>query len=389
MLGDDTSQPAIGTTEAKRLISQEKVDVLTGCLSSGVGLAVSATAEENGVFFLAIGTHDTNITGPKANKVTFRTTCSNAMLANAVGPALVKKGTVLQQDIGAVAFDKQKDSERVGRACFGIVQGGPVAAIHSSTTAILLNNAGTVTVPGSSGFTVSGISGSAGTAYFYVNAAFTKFWVSIDAGAGGATWQDGSGTNKTTAQIVAGTGGYTTGGLTGPFDAFFEFYSAGNTGVASLIPIASWPAAAPTGAVDITGGLATKLLPATPGGEVSAVFTCPNTTSGTIECSLTGTSGWFSAGGGNSGAGGTLTAGTEPTGQQGLATTYYFRDSGNTANQGIPQLLFSITPPSGVGSLVATDSLLLRGVTQPSTTYSFTGGADTKIYVAAAFPGGK
>jgi branched-chain amino acid transport system substrate-binding protein len=90
--GDDTNQPAVGSNEAKRLISQEKVDVLTGCLSSGVGLAVSALAEENGVFFLAIGTHDTNITGPKANKVTFRATCSNAMLANAVGPALLKKG---------------------------------------------------------------------------------------------------------------------------------------------------------------------------------------------------------------------------------------------------------------------------------------------------------
>jgi len=90
--GDDTSAPAVGSNEARRLISQEKVDVLTGCLSSGVGLAVSAIAEESGVFFLAIGTHDTNITGPKANKVTFRATCSNAMLANAVGPALVKKG---------------------------------------------------------------------------------------------------------------------------------------------------------------------------------------------------------------------------------------------------------------------------------------------------------
>jgi len=90
--GDDASQPSIGSNEAKRLISQEKVDVLTGCLSSGVGLAVSAIAEENGVFFLAIGTHDTNITGPKANRVTFRATCSNAMLANAVGPALLKKG---------------------------------------------------------------------------------------------------------------------------------------------------------------------------------------------------------------------------------------------------------------------------------------------------------
>jgi branched-chain amino acid transport system substrate-binding protein len=90
--GDDASKPATGTTEAKRLISQEKVDVLTGCLSSAVGLAVSATAEENNVFFMAIGTHDTNITGPKAHRVTFRQTCSNAMLANAVGPELLKHG---------------------------------------------------------------------------------------------------------------------------------------------------------------------------------------------------------------------------------------------------------------------------------------------------------
>ncbi|MBV8601211.1 MAG: ABC transporter substrate-binding protein [Candidatus Eremiobacteraeota bacterium] len=92
VLGDDASKPAVGTNEAKRLISQEKVDLLTGCLSSAVGLAVSATAAENGTFFLAIGTHDTNITGPKAQPVTFRTTCSNAMLANAVGPALLKYG---------------------------------------------------------------------------------------------------------------------------------------------------------------------------------------------------------------------------------------------------------------------------------------------------------
>jgi branched-chain amino acid transport system substrate-binding protein len=90
--GDDASKPANGTTEAKRLISQDKVDLLTGCLSSAVGLAVSATAQENNTFFLAIGTHDTNITGPKAHRVTFRQTCSNAMLANAVGPELLKHG---------------------------------------------------------------------------------------------------------------------------------------------------------------------------------------------------------------------------------------------------------------------------------------------------------
>jgi branched-chain amino acid transport system substrate-binding protein len=90
--GDDANQPAVGSNEAKRLISQEKVDVLTGCLSSAVGLAVSAISQENGVFFLAIGTHDTNITGPKANRVCFRTTCSNAMLASAIGPALLRHG---------------------------------------------------------------------------------------------------------------------------------------------------------------------------------------------------------------------------------------------------------------------------------------------------------
>ncbi len=90
--GDDANAAATGTTEAKRLITQEKVDVLTGCLSSAVGLAVSATASENNTFFLAVGTHDTNITGPKAHRVTFRQTCSNAMLANAVGPELLKHG---------------------------------------------------------------------------------------------------------------------------------------------------------------------------------------------------------------------------------------------------------------------------------------------------------
>jgi branched-chain amino acid transport system substrate-binding protein len=90
--GDDASAPATGSTEARRLIVQEKVDILAGCLSSGVGLAISNTCEQLGMFFLAIGTHDTNITGQGAHHVTFRQTCSNAMLANAVGPALLKSG---------------------------------------------------------------------------------------------------------------------------------------------------------------------------------------------------------------------------------------------------------------------------------------------------------
>ena len=86
--GDDAAKPATGTTEAKRLMSQEKVDLLTGCLSSAsVSPSPRPRRREQHALFLAVGTHDTNITGPKAHRVTFRQTCSNAMLANAVGPA--------------------------------------------------------------------------------------------------------------------------------------------------------------------------------------------------------------------------------------------------------------------------------------------------------------
>ena len=90
--GDDASKPATGVNEEKRLVLQEKVDLTTGGLSSAVGLAVSATAQELGVLFIAIGTHDTNITGAKVNRVCFRTTCSLQMLANATCPSLLKYG---------------------------------------------------------------------------------------------------------------------------------------------------------------------------------------------------------------------------------------------------------------------------------------------------------
>ncbi|MBV8424706.1 MAG: ABC transporter substrate-binding protein [Candidatus Eremiobacteraeota bacterium] len=90
--GDDASKPATGVNEEKRLVLQEKVDVTTGGLSSAVGLAVSATAQELGTLFIAIGTHDTNITGAKVNRACFRTTASLQMLANATCPSLLKYG---------------------------------------------------------------------------------------------------------------------------------------------------------------------------------------------------------------------------------------------------------------------------------------------------------
>lgn len=90
--GDDTSKPATGVDETKRLVMEAGVDVLCGGLSSAVGLAVSATAQELGTLFVAIGTHDTNITGKLVNRVCFRTTASLQMLANATCPSLLQYG---------------------------------------------------------------------------------------------------------------------------------------------------------------------------------------------------------------------------------------------------------------------------------------------------------
>jgi branched-chain amino acid transport system substrate-binding protein len=72
VVADDASKPAVGTTEARRLIGPEAVDVLLLGTSSAVTLAVGPLAEQAGVFTLAIGAQDTNITGDKAQRVLYR-----------------------------------------------------------------------------------------------------------------------------------------------------------------------------------------------------------------------------------------------------------------------------------------------------------------------------
>ena len=69
---DDGSKPATATTEARRLISQESVDVLFGGTSSANGAAVSAIALDSGIFNLLLGPQDSALTGIKATKLTYR-----------------------------------------------------------------------------------------------------------------------------------------------------------------------------------------------------------------------------------------------------------------------------------------------------------------------------
>ncbi len=81
---DTAAKTDIAIPAARKLVEQDKVDVLVGEVSSNVGLALSAYAQSAGIVFVASGTHDTTITGSKANLSCFRTTAANAMLANAV-----------------------------------------------------------------------------------------------------------------------------------------------------------------------------------------------------------------------------------------------------------------------------------------------------------------
>lgn len=89
---DDTSKPAVGTTEARRLIGQENVDVLMGGTSSAVALAIGPLAQQAGVFLLDIGAQDTNITGDKANRVAFRFAPNVQMQVRALSQRILSFG---------------------------------------------------------------------------------------------------------------------------------------------------------------------------------------------------------------------------------------------------------------------------------------------------------
>lgn len=90
--GDDTSKPAVGSTEGRRLIGQENVDVLMGGTSSAVALALGPLAEEAGIFLLDIGGQDTSITGEKANRVAYRFAPNVQMQIRALSQRILSMG---------------------------------------------------------------------------------------------------------------------------------------------------------------------------------------------------------------------------------------------------------------------------------------------------------
>ncbi len=101
VFGDDASNPATGTTEARRLITQENVDVLYGGTSSAVGGALEPLTLDAGIFNLSLGPQDSSITGAKASKLTYRFGPNVRMLLQPVlrrALALGKKWYFIQAD---------------------------------------------------------------------------------------------------------------------------------------------------------------------------------------------------------------------------------------------------------------------------------------------------
>ena len=103
---DDTSRPAIGTTEARRLISQENVDVLMLGTYSAITLEVGPLAQQTGIFTVAIGPQDTSITGEKAQRVLFRFAPNVEMQVRAVAQRLLAVGKKWYFFINDFAYGK-------------------------------------------------------------------------------------------------------------------------------------------------------------------------------------------------------------------------------------------------------------------------------------------
>lgn len=95
---DSKSDPAVGATEAQRLIDQHKVHIIIGSYSSGIAEAASTVAERNGVIYWEIGSVAVNLT-QKGYKYFFRTVGDAATYAaadidylkNSFAPAIGKK----------------------------------------------------------------------------------------------------------------------------------------------------------------------------------------------------------------------------------------------------------------------------------------------------------
>ncbi|GAC1590240.1 MAG: hypothetical protein NVS3B28_17050 [Candidatus Velthaea sp.] len=134
VFGDDASKPAVATTEARRLIGQENVDVLFGGTSSANGLALEPLTLELGTFFMALAPQDSSITGAKASKLTYRFGPNVRMLLKPLTRRVLaqgKKWFFIQADY-ALGKDAYNQLSQILRAAGGTEAGVDVVKLGTT-----------------------------------------------------------------------------------------------------------------------------------------------------------------------------------------------------------------------------------------------------------------
>ena len=87
---DTEVDPATGVDKLQRLVTRDNIDVAMGGVSSSVAIKMGQWASQNGVFFVASGSHSDATTGSSCAKYMFRTPSSNTMLARTAGSAFAE-----------------------------------------------------------------------------------------------------------------------------------------------------------------------------------------------------------------------------------------------------------------------------------------------------------
>ena len=87
--GDTQTNANTAFERIQRLVTEDDVDFVMGGVSSSAALRMGTWASDNDVVYFSTGAHSDAITGGNCAPNVFRPTCSNSMLANAVGQRMV------------------------------------------------------------------------------------------------------------------------------------------------------------------------------------------------------------------------------------------------------------------------------------------------------------
>lgn len=87
---DTETDPATGLERMQRLVNEDGIDFALGGVSSSVAIKMGNWASDNGVAYMAAGSHSDATTGESCAEHMFRPTTSNSMLANSVGQGMAE-----------------------------------------------------------------------------------------------------------------------------------------------------------------------------------------------------------------------------------------------------------------------------------------------------------